>query len=65
MYIGLAVSFAPWIPYFWDRNPLFEQFPTLAIIAANGAVRGVVSGLGILNLWYAIQDALHSRSEHK
>jgi hypothetical protein len=65
MYIGLAISFAPWIPYFWDRNPLFEQFPTLAILAANGAVRGVVSGLGILNLWYAIQDALHSRSEHK
>ena len=58
MYIGLAVSCAPWIPWFWDRNPLFAHFPTLAIYAANGAVRGIVSGLGLLNLWIALRDAL-------
>jgi hypothetical protein len=46
MYIGLAVCVAPWWPLFWDQNPLFVQFPSLAIFAANGAVRGVVSGLG-------------------
>lgn len=62
MYVGLAVCCAPWIPYFWDRNPLFEHFPTLAIFAANGAVRGVVSGMGLLNLWFAVQDALRGRS---
>ena len=65
MYIGLAVAIVPWIPYFWDRNPIFEFYPTLAIIAANGAVRGMVTGLGLLNLWFAIRDALHGRSEHK
>jgi hypothetical protein len=61
MYIGLAVCYAPWSPMFWDRNPLFVQFPTLSIYAANGAVRGIVSGLGLLNLWIAFQDAIRHR----
>jgi hypothetical protein len=61
MYIGLAVCYAPWSPVFWDQNPLFQQFPTLASFAANGAVRGIVSGLGLLNLWIALQDVLRHR----
>ena len=61
MYIGLAVCYAPWSPLFWDQNPLFVQFPTLSIYAANGAVRGIISGLGLLNLWIAFQDAIRYR----
>jgi len=61
MYIGLAVCYAPWSPAFWDQNPLFLQYPTLSNIAANGAVRGIVSGLGLLNLWIALQDILGRR----
>ena len=61
MYIGLAVCYAPWSPAFWDRNPLFLQYPTLSSFAANGAVRGIVSGLGLLNLWIALQDILGRR----
>jgi hypothetical protein len=68
MYIGLAICYAPWSPMFWepmfwDQNPLFLQFPTLGAIAANGAVRGLVSGLGLLNLWIAFQDAIHYREQ--
>jgi hypothetical protein len=61
MYIGLAVCYVPWSRTFWDQNPLFVQFPTLSIYAANGAVRGLVSGLGLLNLWIAFHDALRHR----
>jgi len=61
MYIGLAVCYAPWSKMFWDQNPLFVHFPTLSIYAANGAVRGLISGLGLLNLWIAFQDALQHR----
>jgi hypothetical protein len=43
---------------FWDQNPLFLQFPSLSTYAANGAVRGIVSGLGLLNLWIAFQDVV-------
>ena len=65
MYIGLAVCYAPWSHLFWDQNPLFLQFPTLSIYAANGAVRGIVSGLGLLNLWIALQDAATHRADER
>lgn len=58
IYIGLAVCYAPWSRLFWDQNPIFVQYPTLSIYAANGAVRGIVSGLGLLNLWIAFHDAV-------
>ncbi len=61
MYIGLAVCYAPWSHMFWDQNPLFLRFPTLAIYAANGSVRGIISGLGLLNLWIAFHDAVRHR----
>lgn len=61
MYIGVAVCYAPWSRLFWDQNPLFVQYPTLSIYAANGAVRGIISGLGLLNLWIAFQDAFRNR----
>lgn len=63
MYIGLAICYAPWSQLFWDQNPLFVRYPTLAIYAANGAVRGIISGLGLLNIWIALQDAIRHRNE--
>jgi len=57
MYIGLAICYVPWSRMFWDQNPLFVEFPTLGIYAASGIVRGLVSGLGLLNLWIAFHDA--------
>ena len=61
MYIGIAVAYAPWSRLFWDQNPIFLQYPTLSIYASNGAVRGVISGLGLLNLWIAFHDAIRRR----
>jgi len=61
LYIGLAVCLAPWFRAFWDQNPIFLQFPTVGSYAANGAVRGIISGLGLLNLWIAFRDAIRHR----
>jgi len=63
MYIGLAVSVAPWWPTFWDQNPLFLRFPALGIYAASGAVKGIVTGLGLVNLWIAFRDAVRHRND--
>jgi hypothetical protein len=75
MCIGLVLCFAPWsgsvltsppwLLAFWDQNPLFLHFPTLSIYAANGAVRGIVSGLGLLNLWFAFQDAVRHGTDER
>ncbi len=69
MFISLVIFIAPWsgsllwfLPrarYLWDQNALIQYFPVIAHYASNGAVRGVVSGLGLLNLWVAFQVALH------
>jgi len=61
MYIGLFVCYAPWSPALWDRNPILLSFPALAGFAAHGAVRGIVTGLGLLNLWIAFRDAVRHR----
>jgi hypothetical protein len=61
LYIGLAVCYVPWSRMFWDQNPLFVRFPELGVFAAHGAVRGVVSGLGLLNLWIAFRDAIRQK----
>ena len=63
MCIGLAICYVPLSHLFWDQNPLFVQFPTLSIYAANGAVRGIISGLGLLNIWIAVQDAIRNRNQ--
>jgi len=61
MYIGLAICYAPWSHTFWDQNPIILHFSWLGNIATAGAVRGLVSGLGLLNLWIAFQDAIRHR----
>jgi hypothetical protein len=61
MYIGLAVCYAPWSHTFWDQNPLFLRVSHALDYCANGAVRGLVSGLGLLNLWIAFHDAIRHR----
>jgi hypothetical protein len=61
MYIGLAICYAPWSHTLWDQNPILQVYPALSPFIASGAVRGLVSGLGLLNLWIAFQDALRHR----
>lgn len=60
LYLGLLVMILPWL-HQWVDNRFFNLAPHLASFAANGAVRGVVSGLGLLNIWIAISDAIHYR----
>jgi hypothetical protein len=60
LYLGLLVVALPWT-HLWDQNALFALVPRVAWLAANGAVRGIVSGLGILNIWIAVSDAIRYR----
>lgn len=60
LYLGLVLIVLPWTPY-WTNNPLLPMAPHLASIALFGATRGIVSGLGFLNIWIGIMDAVHFR----
>jgi len=58
LYIGIILVFLPWT-HLWDYNRFFLYYSSVAHFTSSGAVRGFISGLGLLNLWIAISDAIH------
>jgi hypothetical protein len=61
VYLGGLVAYLPWWTRVWDRNLFFQSHPTLNALAHNGAVRGLVTGLGLLDIWIGISEAVHYR----
>ena len=59
--LGLIILVLPWVLRLWDENRLLIILPHLAPLFLNGITRGLVSGLGLLNIWIAIIDAIHYR----
>jgi hypothetical protein len=58
LYLGLVLVVLPWTP-FWTSNRLLLLVPHVAVIALSGITRGLVSGLGLLDIWIGIMDAIH------
>jgi hypothetical protein len=61
VYLGVLVLILPWWPRIWDHNMYIQAHPTLAAILHNGAVRGIISGLGLLDIWIGVSEAVHYR----
>ena len=60
IYVGVVLLVLPWTPP-WTGNHWLHYFPIVSAILMNGAARGIVSGLGLLNLWIAVHEAIHYR----
>lgn len=63
IYLGGFVTYLPWWKDVWDKNMYFTAHPQLWAILRLGPVRGVISGLGLLDIWIGISEATHYR-EH-
>ena len=61
VYLGVIVMVLPWWTRIWDHNNLFDAFPAVAAFLHNGAVRGMISGLGLIDIWIGISEAVHYR----
>ncbi len=61
VYLGVLVMILPWWTRVWDNNMFVESRPALAAVMHNGAVRGFISGLGLLDIWIGISEAIHYR----
>ena len=61
VYLGVLVTVLPWWPRIWDHNAFILAHPPLAHILHNGAVRGMISGLGLLDIWIGLSEAIHYR----
>ena len=61
VYLGVLVMILPWWTRIWDHNAFIQARPTLAAVLHNGAVRGIISGLGLLDIWIGISEAVNYR----
>jgi hypothetical protein len=55
---GVLLVILPWTPK-WTDNPLLLSSPELRTFVTNGFVRGLASGLGLLDLWLGFWEAIH------
>jgi len=60
--VGVTLVVLPWSLQ-WTDNYLLARFPGLLPIINNGFVRGLCSGLGILDLWIGFSEAVHYHEE--
>ena len=63
VYLGILVMILPWWTRVWDHNGLIESHPALAALLHTGAVRGLISGLGLLDIWIGVSEAIHYRDQ--
>ena len=61
---GLILVVLPWT-HTWTDNGLLVGNLTLRSLASQNFVRGLVSGLGFVNVWMGIWEAVHYREPHK
>ncbi len=54
---GVLLLILPWTPR-WTDNPLLLSSSALRDIVSSGFVRGIASGLGLLNLWLGFREAI-------
>jgi len=55
---GVLLVILPWRPE-WTDNRLLLTHPGLRMLVANGFVRGICSGLGLLDIWIGFWEAIH------
>lgn len=52
--LGLMLILVPWSDM-WDINYFLYQYPALGLIMKNPYLRGAVSGLGLMNVLFALE----------
>jgi hypothetical protein len=60
-YIGGLMVLLPWWPHYWQQNGWLLSHPAIGLVLARGWVRGVVSGVGALDIWIGISELFHYR----
>lgn len=61
---GMLLVVLPWTAK-WTDNHLLLAYPGLRAFVANGFVRGMCSGLGVLDIWVGFWEAVHYHEEKR
>lgn len=60
-YIGGILAVLPWSPRYWDQNSWLMAHPGFHTLAIQGWIRGIVSGIGLVDVWIGISELIHYR----
>jgi hypothetical protein len=60
-YIGGLLAALPWWPHYWDQNGWIVAHPAVDAVVQQGWVRGLISGIGLIDIWIGISELLHYR----
>jgi hypothetical protein len=52
--LGIILILVPWSRY-WDSNYFVYRYPALGLIVNSSYFRGTMSGLGIVNVFLALE----------
>jgi hypothetical protein len=56
--LGVVLVVFPWRDEWWVNNSLLVGYPALQDLMSNGFVRGLCSGLGLLDIWIGFSEAV-------
>jgi len=60
--LGVMLMILPWRPE-WSDNHLILPYPMIRAVVASGFVRGVSTGLGVINVWIGFWEAMQYRED--
>jgi len=60
LWAGILVLVLPWTRL-WTGNPLLAAWPSIKFICNLTFTRGLISGIGLVDIWIGASDAVHYR----
>lgn len=58
--VGILLTVLPWTRL-WSDNALLNSFPAVKEFFSHNFVRGLVSGLGLVDIWMGVVEAVTYR----
>jgi hypothetical protein len=58
--VGILLITAPWTPL-WSTNSLLADLPRLRELLMNNFVRGLISGIGLIDIGLAVTEVVRYR----
>lgn len=56
--LGMLLAILPWT-MIWNQNSFLGAYPGLRTFMQNNFVRGIATGLGLVDIWIGIWEAVH------
>ncbi|HEX4154400.1 MAG TPA: hypothetical protein VHY48_02185 [Acidobacteriaceae bacterium] len=60
-YIGGLLIVLPWSPRYFDANAWLLAHPAVSGFLGRSWMRGILSGIGLIDIWIGVSELLHYR----